>query len=110
MNIYEFFFAALTATRAPTICSFPLVFKQTPTSLKIRIALTNDEFVDLFYNEESGRTDFALIKNNLRIYGADNAGGWHLHPFDDPNRHEPLEGPMSIIEFIQTIELRYRQS
>jgi hypothetical protein len=110
MKIYEFFIEALIAARTSTICSSPFMVRQTPTSLKIRIAIADDEFLDLFHNAETGRTDYALIRGNQRIYGADNAGGWHIHPFEDPSRHEPLDGPMSILEFIQTIELHYRQS
>jgi hypothetical protein len=47
------------------------------------------------YNEFTRRTALVLIKNNQRIFGADNTGGWHLHPFADPSRHDSMNAPMT---------------
>jgi hypothetical protein len=110
MNLGDFLQEVLAAAQASSICGNAIVLRQTAASLKIRISIIDDQFIDCFHSELSGCIAFALIKNSQRIFGADNTGGWHLHPFEDPSRHEPLNGPMSIMEFIQTIELRYRQS
>ena len=59
--------------------------------LKLRIHLGTVAFIDVFFNAETGKTSFALIKNGQRIFGVDNTRGWHLHPFDDPESHSPCE-------------------
>ena len=63
------------------------------------------QFVDAFHNEVTSHTAFALINNNQRIFGADNTGGWHVHLFDNPKRHDLLNFPMTFAEFIQNIEI-----
>ncbi|MFB6147716.1 MAG: hypothetical protein ABEJ66_02420 [Candidatus Nanohaloarchaea archaeon] len=45
-------------------------------------------FVDIYSNSETGKTAYAWIVDGERVYGADNTGGWHIHPFGDPGRHE----------------------
>lgn len=71
--------------------------------LRSRIFLPDALFIDVFYNFETGKIAFALIKDENRIYGADNTGGWHEHPFDGPEKHIPCE-PMSIREFLWNCE------
>ena len=74
--------------------------------VKMRIALTAAAFIDLFYNADTGKCAYALIENNRRIFGADNAFiGWHIHPFDDPEQHIPCE-EMSFPEFLHRVEDR----
>lgn len=43
------------------------------------------------------------------MFGADNTGGWHLHPFADPNLHEHISGSVSFVEFVAEIERHYSQ-
>ena len=75
--------------------------------VKMRIALTITAFIDLFYNADTGKCAYALIENNRRIFGADNAFiGWHIHPFDKPDQHIPSEG-VSFSEFLHRVEVRY---
>jgi len=53
-------------------------------------AYINDTFyLRYYFNEITGTTAFALIKNERRIWGVDydNHRGWHLHPIDDPTMH-----------------------
>jgi hypothetical protein len=61
--------------------------------LKIRIELDKDTLIDIFYNPKNDRTDFALIRDSQRIFGYDNLGGWHRHPRENPQDHEPCEEP-----------------
>lgn len=75
--------------------------------LKVRIYLIEDFFIDVFYNDDTKRVAFALVKNEKRVFGADNTGGWHIHPFDDPERHEPCE-PVSFEEFLEAVERRLK--
>jgi hypothetical protein len=79
-----------------------------PTSISLRIPMAIGGFVDTFYNEETGTTAYALIQADRRVFGADNTGRWHLHPFDDPDRHDALPAAMSFAEFIAEIEEHYR--
>lgn len=77
--------------------------------LRLRIKQTRDVisggFIDVFYNEPTGTAAYALILNGRRVFGADNAGGWHIHPFDDPERHNPLGGAISLSKYVDEIEL-----
>lgn len=51
--------------------------------VKMRIYLVTGVFVDIFYNSDTERIAYALIDSHNRIFGVDNTGGWHIHPFDD---------------------------
>lgn len=60
--------------------------------------------MDAFYNEQTGTTAFALIRDGRRVFGADSTGGWHVHPFADPSQHVPLQSEMSFALFVAEIE------
>ncbi|MBI4721107.1 MAG: hypothetical protein HY770_07815 [Chitinivibrionia bacterium] len=70
--------------------------------VKVRADLLPGAFIDVFYNAQTGKTSFALIESNVRVYGADNTTRWHIHPFENPNSHQPSE-PVSFETFLQTI-------
>ncbi len=55
--------------------------------VKSRIFLIDASFIEIYYNFENGKTSFSLIRNNKRIFGVDNLGFWHIHPFDNPKKH-----------------------
>ncbi len=93
----------LTAQHSP-ICTVPIVLRLTTTAIKVRVELIDGYFIDAFFNEVSGRTAFALIEKGDRIFGADNAGGWHIHPFISPSDHLPVTDAVSIAEFVDMIE------
>lgn len=57
------------------------------THLYVRITINEDTFIDIYFNTETGRKDFSLIYKNERIYGFDNLGGWHYHPYETPTQH-----------------------
>jgi FPC/CPF motif-containing protein YcgG len=44
-------------------------------------------------NEETQRTDYALIHKGRRVYGVDNLKGWHRHPFQAVEQHFPCPEP-----------------
>lgn len=46
-------------------------------SISCRIHVTAQIFVDVYYNVRSGRLDFSTIQAGQRVFGYDNAGGWH---------------------------------
>lgn len=63
------------------------------TRVKARLEIDPSMFADLFFREETGRIDYALIVNGVRRLGLDNLGGWHEHPLSDPNAHVPVDAP-----------------
>jgi hypothetical protein len=87
------------------------LFASTENSNLWRILLKNDtavdvdiSFVDAYYSN-AGKISFAHIKNNVRIFGADNAGGrWHWHPYEDPQRHDFVDKEIAFAEFLKHIE------
>ena len=83
----------------------PILIKLTLSSIKIRIYLTSNSFIDSFFNETTGHTSFALIKDNQRILGINNTGNsWHIHPFDNPAIHKPIRQEVDYKKFLKVIE------
>ena len=70
--------------------------------LKMRLVLSPMLFIDIFYGARKRRIDFALIKERKRIFGIDTLGGWHRHPLDKPEHHEPIK-QMSLQEIISQL-------
>ena len=73
--------------------SKPELQEANPLRLEMRIVLSSDLFIDIFYGVSKKRIDFALIKATERIFGIDNLNGWHRHPFGGVKRHEAIEEP-----------------
>ena len=71
--------------------------------VKSRIFLIDNSFIEVYYNYENVKTSFALIKNNKRIFGADNLGFWHIHPFNNPKKHVKSD-EIKIEDFIKEIK------
>jgi hypothetical protein len=63
------------------------------THLSLRITLNEETLVDVYFNEETQRTDYALIHKGERVYGVDNLKGWHYHPFQAVEQHLPCPEP-----------------
>lgn len=55
--------------------------------------IAQDMFLRFYYNAVTGTTAFALIQNRQRIWGLDfdNRRSWHMHPYNAPQRHVPIE-------------------
>lgn len=70
---------------------------------RIRIFLVDKSFIDIYYNFATGKTSFAWIRDNRRIYGADNLGYWHSHPIENPERHVKST-EISFKQFLLTVE------
>ena len=68
--------------------------------LSLRVHLINGSFVEAFFNTATERVAFALISDDRRIYGKDNAKvGWHEHPAEAPQLHRPC-APVTFEEFL----------
>ena len=63
------------------------------THLRLRITINEETLVDVYFNEETQRTDYALIHRGERVYGVDNLKGWHYHPFRTVEQHLPCPEP-----------------
>jgi hypothetical protein len=74
------------------------------TWLRLRAYLIEGSFLEAFYNEITGKTSFALIQNDQRIFGADNNGGWHWHPFETPNEHIPAKERIDFLSFLNQVQ------
>lgn len=73
--------------------------------VRFRIFLVDRSFLDLYYNQENGKTAFAHIHDSIRIFGADNTlGVWHWHPLEDPEKHLFVEEEISFAEFLRQVE------
>lgn len=61
--------------------------------LKGRIILKKDRFLQIYFNELTKTTSFALIHNDQRVWGIDfdNMRGWHLHPLEDHKTHYSID-------------------
>lgn len=70
--------------------------------VKVRLVLNDSIFIDIFYNAETCKYSFALIKYNKRIFGADNLRGWHMHPFENPEAHAESD-PVTLENFLDMI-------
>lgn len=104
MTLAEFERHIFTVAMGSSICGVPIVRRLTPTSINLRLGLTTGGFIDIFYNDQTDTTSYTLVRHGRRVFGADNTGGWHLHPFDDPERHDPLPAAMSFAEFVGEVE------
>lgn len=66
--------------------------------ISLRIIVTPVIFIDIYANTETGRYDFTLVKNNKknnkRVFGYDNLGGWHCHPLNNPEDHVSCNEPL----------------
>lgn len=104
MTVDEFERGVRAATLSSKICQIPQIRRSSASAINLRVPLVNGDFIDVFYNEVSDTTAYALIRNNQRIYGADNTGGWHYHPFDAPEEHVPLAVPLFFSKFLEAVE------
>ena len=67
-----------------------------------RAYISEDKFLNVYFNEQTGTLAFALIDKEKRIWGIDRdnlRGGWHLHPIDKPEDHVSIE-PLTVAEII----------
>jgi hypothetical protein len=73
--------------------------------LKGRVILKKDRFLQVYFNEETQTTAFALIEGGRRRWGIDfdNIRGWHMHPVLNPENHHSI-GPMTLEKIIKLLK------
>ena len=108
MTLAEFEQQVVYVAMASPVCGIPSLRRQTASPITLRIQVAPDAFIEAFHNDRTGTTAYALIRQGRRVFGADNTGGWHVHPLDNPEIHVPLGGAMSFSDFVAEIEKKIR--
>ena len=80
---------------------------QTRFSIKYRLVIKPDLWVQIYNNIQNDTIGMALIYQGRRLYGRDcEAGNWHRHPADDLEGHDfSAEGaqPTTIEDFLREV-------
>ncbi|GBC78366.1 hypothetical protein HRbin08_01855 [bacterium HR08] len=101
----------VTACRRSPIVDTYTVLTLRADVLKLRVHLVDGSFIEVFHNIATGKSAFALIAAESRIYGKDKDNakmGWHVHPAENPETHKPCD-PVSFEESLAEVEaLRFR--
>ncbi|MFC1496369.1 hypothetical protein ACFL52_03035 [Candidatus Margulisiibacteriota bacterium] len=65
------------------------VIEETSNTIKIRLTVSNNCFVQIYINTKKRLKNYVLVFNGQRIYGCDNDGKkWHIHPWKNPSKHK----------------------
>ncbi len=99
-----------TAKRKFPDASITLTEKRKIT-VEARVKISEEIFIEIYYNTLSDKKSFALIQNNQRIFGYDNYKYWHVHPRNSVTDHvlckEPsIEKVLNEIKEIILVTLR----
>lgn len=72
--------------------------------LKGRIILKKNRFLQVYFNEITETTAFALIEGDRRIWGIDfdNVRGWHVHSLGNPEEHLDTD-PMTVADIVDEL-------
>lgn len=74
---------------AAELYALPLeILYLTDHSVKARITILEDIWIQFYYHEISGTTNLVLIGWSNRLFARDCIhGSWHMHPFENPDHH-----------------------
>ncbi len=87
MNLADFIFALEKAASKYSLK--PRVLIRTNNAVKARIEISDNIYVQFYFHQTSGTSNYVLVGWNNRLYGRDCVGGnWHRHPFENPEVHE----------------------
>ena len=72
--------------------------------LKGRVILRKNRFLQVYFNELTETTAFALIEEDRRLWGIDfdNIRGWHMHPVGNPEGHHDINS-MTIADIMNAL-------
>jgi hypothetical protein len=104
MTLDEFEIQVISACAASPIVVSVAVIGSGITWLRLRAYLMDESFIEAFFNESTQKVAFARIQGGMRIFGADNTGGWHWHPIGAPDEHIRTGEPVSFPVFLQRVE------
>lgn len=90
MNLTEFI--ELLEKAASKYLIKPRILVKTFNAVKARIEITENIYVQLYFNQISGTSNYVLVGWSRRLFGRDSVGGkWHRHPFENPQVHDTTE-------------------
>ena len=69
------------------------IVEKSMVRLKARYHIGVSLFIDIFYAIRTEKVSFAVVQKGERVFGIDNLGFWHCHPFGKPENHEPIDAP-----------------
>jgi hypothetical protein len=80
-------------------------------TVKGRVHLTRQGFLEVYFNERTQTVAVAWIEAEQRGWGIDrdNLRGWHCHPLQNPEEHQAIP-VMSVREIIQELDAVWRQA
>jgi len=80
-------------------------------TLKGRVHFTKRGFLEVYFNEQTQTLAVAWIEGEKRKWGIDRDSlrGWHRHPFENPEDHQPISA-MSISEIIKELGEKWKHS
>ncbi|MBI3798552.1 MAG: hypothetical protein HY268_16515 [Deltaproteobacteria bacterium] len=80
-------------------------------TVKGRVSLQEKGFLEVYFNEQTQTLAIAWIEGEKRQWGIDrdNLRGWHRHPLNDPEAHEPIAAT-SIRDILKELEQGWKQS
>lgn len=65
------------------------ILAKTDNAIKARIEISENIYIQFYFHQISGTTNYVLIGWDNRLLGRDCVGGnWHRHPFENPQAHE----------------------
>ncbi len=69
-----------------------------------RAFLPQGMYLEVYFNEVTQTTAFALVKEEARIWGVDrdNIRGWHRHPTEDADSHVEIQ-PISVSDIVEEL-------
>jgi len=81
-------------------------------TIEARVKISEEIFIEVYYNTLNDKKSFALIKNNQRIFGYDNYKYWHVHPHNNVTTHVLCEEPPieRVFEEIKEVILSFQKN
>ncbi len=105
MNAREFDRQVRNVCANSSVVARVSVLSESIDHTQLRVFLTDLSFVDVYHHQLSGKTSFAQILDDRRIFAADNKRGfWHWHPREDPSKHVASRHAITFEEFLGKIE------
>jgi hypothetical protein len=93
MTLSEFRVRLLQAITLHLPAARVRVQEQRSIVLKVRAQVEDDLFLDVYFNELTGKTSYTLVHKEQRVLGYDNYQFWHCHPYGRPADHVACEEP-----------------
>jgi len=83
------------------------ILARTKNAVKVKVPITENIYIQLYYNQETGTKNYVLIGWNRRLFGRDCISSvWHKHPFENPEDHDFSEDgkrEISISDFFEEV-------